>query len=360
MKAAVLYKPETNLIIEEMDLKEPGPEEVLIKMISSGVCHSDWHMIKGEWNHLPLPSILGHEGAGIVEAIGHNVQNVKLGDHVILSWRANCGFCEMCMLGWPALCKNVKKVSHRPRVSKTGEEITPMAGIGSFSTYQVVPESAAISIEKDIPFPQAALVGCGVTTGVGAAINTAKVQPGTSAAIFGAGGVGLNVIQGCQLAGATTIIAVDLLDNKLDLAKEFGATHTINAANEDPVAKIIEICNGDGAHYAFEAIGLVETPFIQSIQCTRSRGITIWVGHAPSDTPVRINARELISEKIVMGSMYGSAQPKITFNRLLNLYKAGKLKLDELISRTYPLEKVNDAFVALGSGKVARSTLTFE
>ena len=235
-----------------------------------------------------------------------------------------------------------------------------MSGIGSFSTYQVVPESAAIAIDKDIPFPQAALVGCGVTTGVGAAINTAKVQPGTSAAIFGAGGVGLNVIQGCHLAGATTIIAVDLLDNKLDLAKEFGATHTINASKEDPVAKIIEICNGQGAHYAFEAIGLVEKPFIQSIQCTRSRGISIWVGHAPFNTPVTVDARELMQEKIVMGSMYGSAQPKITFNRLLNLYKSGKLRLDELISKTYILEDVNDAFVALANGEVARSTLTFE
>ena len=142
MKAAVLYKAKTNLIIEHMDLREPGSEEVLIKMVASGVCHSDWHVIKGEWNHLPLPIILGHEGSGIVEAIGHNVQNVKLGDHVILSWRTNCGFCEMCMSGWPALCKDPKKVTHRPRVSKTGEEINPMAGVGSFSTYQVVPESA--------------------------------------------------------------------------------------------------------------------------------------------------------------------------------------------------------------------------
>ena len=360
MKAAVLYKADTNLIIEQMDLNEPGHEEVLIKMVASGVCHSDWHVVKGEWTHLPLPIILGHEGSGIVEAVGRNVHNVKIGDHVVLSWRANCGFCEMCMSGWPALCKDQRKVKQWPRVRKNGEAINPMSGIGSFSTHQVVPESAAIAIDKDIPFPQAALVGCGVTTGVGAAINTAKVQPGTSAAIFGAGGVGLNVIQGCHLAGSTTIIAVDLLDNKLDLAKEFGATHTINASKEDPVAKIIEICNGQGAHYAFEAIGLVEKPFIQRIQCTISRGISICVGHAPSNTPVTVDARELMQEKIVMGSMYGSAQPKITFNRLLNLYKSGKLRLDELISKTYILEDVNDAFVALANGEVARSTLTFE
>tara|TARA_Y100000588_G_scaffold79493_1_gene83128 strand:+ start:1278 stop:2360 length:1083 start_codon:yes stop_codon:yes gene_type:complete len=360
MKSAVLYEPRTKVVIERMDLSDPGFGEVLIKMMSSGVCHSDWHVVKGEWNHLPLPIILGHEGSGIVEAVGPNVQHVKVGDHVILSWRANCGACDMCMQGWPALCKDQEPLSQKPRVSKTGEEINPMAGVGTFSTYQVVPQAAAIPIDKDIPFPQASLVGCGVTTGVGAAINTASVQPGTTAAIFGAGGVGLNVIQGCQLAGATTIIAVDLLDSKLDLAMEFGATHTVNASQEDPVQKIIEICDGKGAHYAFEAIGLVEEPFIQSVKCTRSRGKSIWVGHAPFNTPVTIDARDLLQEKIIMGSMYGSAQPKITFSRILNLYKAGKLRLDELISRTYPLEEVNEAFVALGNGEVARSTLSFE
>ena len=180
---------------------------------------------------------------------------------------------------------------------------------GSFGSYQIVSEVAAIPIDKDIPFPQASLIGCGVTTGVGAAINTAQVEPGTTAAVFGAGGVGLNVIQGCRIAGATTIIAVDLLDNKLDMAREFGATHTVNAGEEDAVEAIKSLTGGYGVHYAFEAIGLVEKPFIQSIQCTRNRGMSIWVGHAPHGTPVTIDARDLMMEKIIMGSLYGSGQP---------------------------------------------------
>ena len=235
-----------------------------------------------------------------------------------------------------------------------------MVGVGSFGSYQLVSEVAAIPIDKDIPFPQASLIGCGVTTGVGAAINTANVQPGTTAAVFGAGGVGLNVIQGCRIAGATTIIAVDLLDNKLDMAREFGATHTVNAGEEDAVEAIKALTGGFGVHYAFEAIGLVEKPFIQSILCTRNRGMSIWVGHAPHGTPVTIDARDLMMEKIVMGSLYGSGQPLITFPRLLNLYKQGELMLDELVSRTYPVERINDAFDALGRGEVARSTLSFD
>ena len=223
-----------------------------------------------------------------------------------------------------------------------------MVGVGSFGSYQLVSEVAAIPIDKDIPFPQASLIGCGVTTGVGAAINTANVQPGTTTAIFGAGGVGLNVIQGCRIAGATTIIAVDLLDNKLDMAREFGATHTVNAGEEDAVEAIKALTGGYGVHYAFEAIGLVEKPFIQSIHCTRNRGMSIWVGHAPHGTPVTIDARDLMMEKIIMGSLYGSGQPLITFPRLLNLYKQGELMLDELVSRTYPVEQNQRRLRGLG------------
>jgi S-(hydroxymethyl)glutathione dehydrogenase/alcohol dehydrogenase len=204
------------------------------------------------------------------------------------------------------------------------------------------------------------LVGCGVTTGVGAVINTARVEPGSTVAVFGCGGVGLNCMQGAALAGATQIIAVDLLDNKLQLAREFGATDTVNASREDPVERIKEITGGPGVHYAFEAIGLVEAPFVQSVLCTRRRGITVWVGHAPNDTPVTIDARALMPEKTIIASMYGSARPHIDFPRLLNLYKAGKLKLDELITREFSFEDVNSAFEVLGKGEVARSILTFD
>ena len=359
MKAAVLYEPNTPLKIEELDLKEPGPGEVMVKMVASGVCHSDWHVVKGEWSHVPLPSVLGHEGAGIVEAVGPTVTGVEPGDHVILAWRSSCGTCEMCQRGWPALCDRSPRVSSKPSVRETETAMNQMGGLGTFGSYTVVPAVAAVPIDKDVPFPQASLVGCGVTTGVGAAINTARVQPGSTTAVFGCGGVGLNCIQGCAIAGATTIIAVDLLDNKLELGREFGATHTVNASREDPVKAIQELTGGAGVHYAFEAIGLVEAPFVQSILCTRKRGITVWVGHAPIDTSVTIDARALVNEKTVIGSLYGSARPHIEFPRLLQLYKAGKLKLDELISRRFPLDEVNAAFEALGQGEVARSVLSF-
>ena len=360
MKAAVLYEPKTELVVEELELNEPAHGEVLVKMMASGVCHSDWHVVKGEWTHHPLPAVLGHEGAGIVETVGPGVTNVKPGDHVILSWKASCGLCEMCQKGWVNLCESFLVPSSKPYIRGKGTEIDQMAGLGTFGSYSVVPEVAAVPIDKDIPFPQASLVGCGVTTGVGAAINTAGVRPGTTVAVFGCGGVGLNCIQGSVIAGATTIIAVDLLDNKLELGREFGATHTVNASKEDPVERIIELTDGRGAHYAFEAIGLVERPFVQSILCTRRRGITVWVGHAPINTSVTIDARDLMQEKTVLGSMYGSARPQIEFPRLLNLYKAGKLKLDELISRRFPLEDVNGAFDALSKGEVARSVLYFD
>ena len=358
-KAAVLYEANTPLRIEEISFDEPGAGEVLVKMMSSGVCHSDWHIAKGEW-HPQLPMVLGHEGAGIVEAVGPDVSGVERGDHVILSWKTSSGTCEMCQKGWPNLCFRSPQARAKPRLSRNNTEIGQMAGLGTFGSYTVVPQVAAVPIDKDVPFPQASLVGCGVTTGVGAAINTAQVQPGSTAAVFGAGRVGLNCIQGCAIAGATTIIAVDLLDSKLEIAKEFGATHTVNAARADAVATIKELTGGYGVHYAFEAIGLVAAPFVQSIRATRSRGITVWVGHAPIDTPVTIDARDLIAEKTVIGSMYGTAKPQIEFPRLLNLYKSGKLKLDELITKRFPVEEVNSAFEALGKGEVARSTLSFE
>ena len=360
MKAAVLYEPNTPVRIEELDLNEPGPGEVLVKMMASGVCHSDWHVVKGEWSHIQLPVVLGHEGAGIVEAVGRAVNVVKPGDHVILSWKTSCGLCEMCQKGWPNLCDRSPTASAVPHARDTGLEIGQMAGLGTFGAYTVVPEVAAVPIDESVPFAQASLVGCGVTTGVGAAINTARVQPGSTTAVFGCGGVGLNCIQGCAIAGASTIIAVDMLDNKLEMAREFGATHGVNASKEDPVERIRELTGGAGVHYAFEAIGLVEAPFVQSVLCTRSRGITVWVGHAPIDTPVTIDARALMNEKTVIASMYGSARPHIDFPRLLNLYQTGKLKLDELVTRSFPLEEVNTAFEVLGRGEVARSVLSFD
>ena len=360
MKAAVLYEAKTPLQIETFDLPGTGPGQVRVRLLASGVCHSDWHVIKGDWPHIPLPAILGHEGAGVVEAIGEDVSHVTVGDHVILSWKISCGLCELCQNGYPALCERTYQAANNPRFPDSDQTMLKMLGLGTFSTETIVPLEAVIRIDKDVPLEQASLIGCGVMTGVGAVINTAGVEPGRSVAVFGCGGVGLNCIQGAVLSGAEPIIAVDVRHNKLDMARQFGATHTVNAQQEDPVARIQEICGGLGAHYAFEAVGMAGDTFLQSILCIRKRGTAVFVGHAPHDTPLNLDARMLMHEKTVIGSYYGTARPHIDFPRLVNLYQAGKLKLDELITRTYPLEAVNDAFQALEKGEVARSVLSLE
>lgn len=361
MQAAVAHEANAPLRIEDVDLAgEPAAREVLVKLMASGVCHSDWHILKGEWGNALFPAILGHEGAGVVEQVGAEVTRLKPGDHVILSWRTSCGICEMCQRGYPALCMASPTSATKPKLSKTQTTLGAAAGLGTFAGHALVPEIAAVLIDADIPFAQAALLGCGVMTGVGAAINTARVTPGASCAVFGCGGVGLNVIQGCALAGADMIIAVDMLDNKLEMSRTFGATHLVNASHGDAVQQILDLTGGLGVHYAFEAIGLVPEPFLWSVLCTRRRGVTTWVGHAPLNTPVTIDARALMQEKTIVASMYGSARPHIDFPRLLNLYRDGKLKLDELITRRFPLNEVNEAFEVLKRGEVARSVLNLE
>ena len=358
MKAAVLYKVKTPLKIEEFDLPDTGPDQVRVRLVASGVCHSDWHVAKGDWPHIPVPTILGHEGAGVVEEVGANVNGIQAGDHAILAWKLGCGLCEMCQEGYPNLCDLPPDTRGLPKFQGRSKTMNKMLGLGTFGAYTVVPKEAIIPIDKDVPLELASLLGCAVMTGVGAVINTAKVQPGKSVAVFGCGGVGLNCIQGAALVGADPIIAIDIRDHKLETAKLFGATHTINAADDDPVPLIQKISGGPGAHYAFEAIGLVAEPFVQSILCTRKRGLTVYVGHAPFDTPVALDARMLMHEKMVMGSYYGTARPHIDIPRLIKLYQAGKLKLDELVSRTYSLEQINEAFEALEKGEVARSILS--
>ena len=358
MRAAVLYQPNTALVIEEFDLPPTGPHHVRVGLVASGVCHSDWHIVKGEWPHIPIPTILGHEGAGVVEEVGAEVTGVAVGDHVVLSWKRNCGQCEMCQRGYPNLCDDVPDERTFPRFRGSDRTMRKLLGLGTFSTSTVVPQDVVIPIDQDVPLQQAALIGCGVMTGVGAVLNTARVEAGASVAVFGCGGVGLNCIQGAALAGAQPIIAVDLRANKLDMARLFGATHTVDASEVDPVERIRELTGGAGAHYAFEAIGLTGEPFRQSIECTRKRGVTVFVGHAPHSTPVDFDARMLMPEKMVIGSMYGTCRPRVDVPRLIGLYQAGKLKLDELVTRTYPLEQVNQAFAALAEGQVARSVLS--
>src|SRR5712691_3917401 len=279
MKAAVLYEFKPPLRVEDVDLGNPKEGEVRVKIAASGVCHSDYSVIHGVLG-AKLPAVLGHEGAGIVEEVGPRVTLVKPGDHVVLSVIANCGYCSFCVIGQPVLCDNLGRTLGRgtmldgtTRLSKNGQTISQLAGLASFAQYVVVPEMTCIPIPDNVPLDKACLVGCGVMTGVGAAINTAKVEPGSSTVVIGCGGVGLNVIQGCALAGAGIIIAVDLMDNKLEYAKQFGATHTVNPSRQELVKTVRSLTEGRGADYAFEVIGLGKT-IEQAYACTRQGGTT--------------------------------------------------------------------------------------
>ena len=363
MKAAVLYARNTPLKVEEVDLDPPQAGEVLVKIVANGICHSDYSVMKGILQFPPLPTVLGHEGAGIVEEVGPGVTLVKVGDHVVLSAVPYCGHCFYCSLGEFPQCDSVGKMQIRglmadgtSRLHKNGIVIHPMVGLGSMAQYTVVVENACIKIPDEVPLQAACLIGCGVMTGVGAAINTAKVAAGSSAVVIGCGGVGLNVLQGCVLAGAATIIAVDTLDTKLQIATQFGATHTINPEHQDLVKTVRALTAGRGADYAFEVIGLGKT-IEQAYACIRRRGMAVVVGAAARDDHVTLPAASFLGEKTLKGSAYGSARPRVDMPRLIDLYMKKRLKLDEMITRTYPLEEVNAAMTALARGEVVRSVL---
>jgi NDMA-dependent alcohol dehydrogenase len=362
MKAAVLYEGAQSLAIEELTLLPPREGEVRVRFAASGVCHSDLHYIKGDRRH-PTPVVLGHEGAGVVEEIGPGVTYAKPGDHVILSFVPACGRCRDCVAGRPNLCVvryrlNGNLPDGTTRLRKGAQEIKHFACVSSFAEYAIVPESALVQTAPEVPLDKAALVGCCVTTGVGAALWTARVEPGSSVVVIGCGGVGLNVIQGAALAGAERIIAVDVLPSKLEYAEAFGATHTINASNTDPVQAVHDLTSGAGADYAFEAIGLTKTAQ-QALQCTRRGGKAVIVGVIRHGEQLTIDPDFLHQDRVLMGCTYGSANMRAAMPKLVELYLARKLKLDELVSRTYRLEDINTAFAALDQGEVARSIIRY-
>jgi S-(hydroxymethyl)glutathione dehydrogenase / alcohol dehydrogenase len=364
-KAAILFEVGKRMEIREVDVEAPHAGEVLIKMAVGGVCHSDLHVMTG---HLtaPVPVILGHEGSGVVAEVGPGVTSLKPGDHVIPLWRLSCGGCEFCSGGRPALCAAGSQIRMTGRLldgttrfKLNGQEIKHFAGVSSFSEYSVIPAAAVLKIPQDFPLEMAALLGCGVITGVGAVFNAARVRPGSSVAVFGTGGVGINVIQGAAIAGAEKIIAVDILDSKLEYAKRFGATHTFNAKSTNPVEAIRALTGGRGVDYAFEVIGLSET-IRQAYDSLAKRGMAIAVGVAPMAKEVSVPIMTLVyEERVLTGSVYGSSRPFIDIPMLMNLYQAGKLKLDELLTRRYPFSQINEAYAALERGEVLRSIVTF-
>ena len=362
-KAAILFEVGQRLDIREVDVAKPRAGEVLVRMAVGGICHSDLHVMTGHLS-APVPSILGHEGAGTVVEVGSGVTSVRPGDNVIPLWRLSCGECEYCTAARPALCAVGLKIRSTGRLldgssrfSLNGSEIKHFLGVSTFSEYTVVLEKALVKVPKDIPLQQAALLGCAVITGIGAVMNAARVEPGSQVAVFGSGGVGLNVIQGAALAGAEKIIAVDLLDNKLEMARQFGATHTVNASSGDPVEQVRSLTGQRGVDYAFEVIGLPKT-VRQSFDSLAKRGEAIVLGVTPLETEVSIPVMPLIfEEKVLKGSVYGSSRPRIDIPKLMNLYRAGKLKLDELLTRTYSFDQINEAYAALDRGEVARTVV---
>ncbi len=359
MKAAVLYEQKKPLVVDEIEVDEPHAGEVLVRMAAAGVCHSDLHVIEGLWP-APLPLVMGHEGAGIVERVGDSVTLVAPGDHVIFSWVPSCGVCRNCVAGRPYLCTAGPLMAMKDgttRFHKGNQRMFHQTAVSAFSEYTVTHETALVKIRDDMPLEKAALIGCGVMTGVGAVMNTAKVQIGSSVAVFGCGGVGLSVVQAADMAGAHPIIAVDVLDNKLEMAKRLGATHLVNSTKEDVAKRILEI-NGRGVDFAFEAIGLPEV-VSKAFDVIDAAGTALMVGMPPVGAIVPVSGFGLLIGKTLKGAYYGSTRFRIDMPALVDLYMAGKLKLDEMITNTYPLSQINDAVEALRRGEVARSVIKF-
>jgi len=366
-KAAVLTAVDSPLEIrDDVELADPLPGEVRIRLGASGVCHSDLSVQNGTIP-LPTPVVLGHEGAGTVVEVGFGVQNVKPGDHVVCSFVPNCGECYFCRRGQAFQCeKSAMSVmggllDGTTRLTSQGAPLHQMAMLGTFGEEAIVPAMSLVKIDPDIPLKVAALIGCGVLTGVGAALNTADIRKGDTVAVIGCGGVGLNVIQGARIAGAGEIVAIDRFDSKLEMARRFGATRTVKAGEDDAAGTIMAATGGRLADTVFEVIGLKET-MMEALALTRQGGETVFVGVPRMDVVLELPAalEFLYMAKTVKGCWYGSANVNTDVPRLLELYGKGELKLDELISREIGVEDVNDAFAAMEAGEVARSVIVYE
>jgi S-(hydroxymethyl)glutathione dehydrogenase/alcohol dehydrogenase len=366
-RAAVLTGVETPLEVrDDVQVAAPGPGEVRIELGASGVCHSDLSVQNGTIP-MPTPIVLGHEGAGTVVEVGDGVTEVVPGDHVVLSFVPNCRSCYFCNRGQGYLCEKSGMavmgglLDGTTRLTSNGAPLHQMAMLGTFGEEAIVPEMSTVKIDSSVPLKVAALIGCGVLTGVGAATNTASIREGDTVAVVGCGGVGLNVIQGAQIAGAGEIVAIDTFDSKLEMARKFGATQTVKVGEDDPASVITGASGGRLADTTFEVIGLKDT-IMQALSLTRNGGECILVGVPRMDAILEIPAafEFLYLNKTVKGCWYGSSNVHEDVPKLLDLYQAGKLKLDELISREIDVSDVNDAFTAMQSGEVARSVITYE
>ncbi len=342
--------------VEEFTIDDPGPNEILVRIQASGVCHTDLGVKSGTYGTDGFPFLMGHEGAGIVEKIGAGVDTVKVGDYVILAWRAPCGKCRFCLRGQPNYCANSLNAEKRMR-THDGITLNPVLGIGTFCTHTLVHARQAIPISPTLPPAQMSLIGCGVMTGVGAALYSANVQPGRSAAIFGCGGVGDSAIAGAKLAGATTIIAVDIDPRKLEWAKQFGATHTVNARETDPVAAIKAITGGFGADYTFECVGSPKT-LEQAMFSRDLAGTCVFIGVPGPGPKLELDMQKFFD---VGGSTtvswYGNCLPTRDFPLLADWYAQGQLNLDAVVTQKITLDDVEEAFAAMQRGETLRSVI---
>ena len=360
MKAAVLHEANQPLVIENVATKKPGPHEVLMNTAFAGLCHSDLHFIDGIYPH-PLPAVLGHESAGVVDQVGAEVTYVQPGDHVITCLSVFCGTCEQCTGGKPNLCSNtdVKMLpgkAERLEWEKQGR-IHSFLNLSSFAEQMLVHENAIVKIRKDMPLDKAALIGCGVITGFGAAVRTANVSFGQSVAVIGCGGVGMAAINGAHVAGAGRIFAVDTNPAKLQLATKLGATDLINPADGDPVEQIMDL-TGDGVDHAIECLGLKVTAE-QSFRMLRFAGTATIVGMIPFGEKIELHGWDFLRERKVQGSSMGSNRFRTDMPRLIELYYQGRLHLDDFIAEKIELEEINDGFQAMRDGKGMRSVIDF-
>jgi len=363
MKAAVLRDKGGPLVIEELELDPPKAGEVKIKMVATGICHSDFSVINGKLR-APLPVVLGHEGAGIVTELGEGVTDLAVGDHVICSLSPSCGVCPMCKEGKPFLCVEMGKMltdcCHQDGTyrfkDKAGDDVKALCAIGSFAEEAVIPAGCAIKVADDVPLDKVCLVGCGVTTGTGAAVNTADIKEGDTVAVIGCGGVGMSIIQGARIKGASIIICIDPTEDSQKLALEVGATHVINPFTEDTLERVKEICGGMGVNHAFEALGKTQT-MEQAFNILRPGGEAIIVGVTSLKESLKLPAAAFLGEFSIVGSLYGDSTPKEDLPMFVDWYTEGKLKLDEMITKVIKLEDINDALDEMSRGEGVRTVI---
>ena len=362
-KAAVFRKVHEPLTIETVEMDKPRGREIVVRTVATGVCHSDLHVVDGLGRYpVDRPFVLGHEGAGVVEAVGDDVSAVRVGDHVVACLSGFCGTCPQCLSGHPNVCTGgivTRPETVTPRLSQDGGLVRTFAGIGSYAEMMLLHENSVVRIDTDIPFDRAALVGCGVLTGVGAALRSSGMRAGQTVAIFGVGGVGLSIVQGARLGAARQIIAVDQFDSKLEMAKGLGATHTVNSAQGDPVKAIRSMTGGLGVDHAFEAVGNAKL-CRQAIESLAVRGTATIVGVLPPDAMIEFPWLAIRPECKVQTSRMGSNQFRTDIPNYLEFYRQGRLDLDGMISRRGRLGDINDAFRAMKAGEVARTVLMFD